>query len=55
MRDRLEILEKVLQQDGFAPETLRALQLILEELEFQRGRTDELMAAYYAVKKATGK
>jgi hypothetical protein len=36
MSDRLDVIEKVLQQDGFAPETLDALVLILEELRYLR-------------------
>ena len=42
MRDRLEILAEQLKADGFAPETLCALELILEELEYLRNECDEL-------------
>jgi len=39
-KDRLEVLEEQLRQDGFAPETLNALELVLEELYYLRNEVE---------------
>jgi len=40
MLDRLDLLEQVLEKDGFSPEVLEALRLIVEELRYLRDRAD---------------